>query len=288
MKRLLMFVAAFVLGMCLFAAPAFASQTTYTEGYFYYTVADESVTITGYFGREAEVTVPSSIAGYPVNSIAEGAFAGSSATTVHLPDTVSYVADGAMGDAKVVFADGTAAGGEAAPQGGASGAQGAASGSAAGGSGAQGTAAGAADAQGSAAGAQGGAAASSGEASATQGEAAQGEAGQSGAAAGEAATSGEAAAGEDAPGDVAVDDSFDEDGVMSITSATGEADTLLADESAASEAAEAEGKAGLPLALIIAGVVVGLVLVAAIIYLTTRKPADEPKPATTRPKHFAE
>ena len=105
MKRLMTLVAAAMLSLALLATPALAGPT-YTEGYFYYTVADESVTITGYFGRESEVRVPSSIAGYPVNSIGSGAFAGSTVSTIYLPDTVSYVAEGATGTARVVFGDG--------------------------------------------------------------------------------------------------------------------------------------------------------------------------------------
>ena len=49
-----------------------AGEEVYTEGYFYYTISDKSITIVGYFGNETVVTVPSSIAGIPVNAIHGG------------------------------------------------------------------------------------------------------------------------------------------------------------------------------------------------------------------------
>lgn len=79
------------------ALPAAAAET-YTHGTLYYTIADGSVTITGCFGRAAEVTVPASIAGYPVNTIASGAFTNNPyVRTVNLPDTVTS-ADGAFAE----------------------------------------------------------------------------------------------------------------------------------------------------------------------------------------------
>ena len=61
-----------VLLLAGFCATAFADDTVYTEGYFYYTVEDGSITIVGYFGNETEVTIPASIAGVPVNAVAPG------------------------------------------------------------------------------------------------------------------------------------------------------------------------------------------------------------------------
>lgn len=78
------------------AVPAFA-DTIYTEGALNYTIADESITITDYFGKDAEVTVPASIAGTPVNTIAAGAFAhNDSVKKVNLPDTITSVEEGAF------------------------------------------------------------------------------------------------------------------------------------------------------------------------------------------------
>ena len=83
------------------------ASTVYTEGYFYYTVSDESVTITGYFGKETETRVPAMIAGYPVNTIKNGAFLGTSLQTIILPDCIMVVEDGAFSDAQNVIMEGT-------------------------------------------------------------------------------------------------------------------------------------------------------------------------------------
>jgi len=87
--------AVFLLLCILFALCAAAEQ--YSEGYFLYTVTDDSVTITGYFGREENVQVPSTIAGLPVNTIGEGAFVDTGASSVTLPDTVTTVQENAIG-----------------------------------------------------------------------------------------------------------------------------------------------------------------------------------------------
>ena len=81
------------------------SSITYTEGTLYYTVQGDSATITGCFGRDAEVHVPAIIAGTPVNTIAAGAFTENTyVQTLYLPDTVSKVERGAIGDwIKVIY-----------------------------------------------------------------------------------------------------------------------------------------------------------------------------------------
>ena len=82
--------------MCGTSITAFAA-TEYVDGYLRYIVEDGSVTITGYNGRESEVTVPSKIAGTPVNTIGAGAFANSSTVTkVNLPDTIMTIEEGAF------------------------------------------------------------------------------------------------------------------------------------------------------------------------------------------------
>lgn len=66
--------------------------TTYTEGSLHYEVEDNSIKITQYFGSKEEETVPAMIAGYPVSTIASGAF--SDATTLkklNLPDTIMTI-----------------------------------------------------------------------------------------------------------------------------------------------------------------------------------------------------
>ena len=95
MKKLIPVLLAFVM-MLAMTGTALAA-TVYTEGALNYTIADESITITGYFGKDAEVTIPASIAGIPVNTIAKGAFTdNSSVRKVNLPDTITTVEEGAF------------------------------------------------------------------------------------------------------------------------------------------------------------------------------------------------
>lgn len=84
--------------------PCFAAQETYSSGYFYYILEDESVSITGYFGPETETTVPSSIVGYPVSKICKGAFKDNKRLkTIHLPDTIMTIEAGSFSsDQKVI------------------------------------------------------------------------------------------------------------------------------------------------------------------------------------------
>lgn len=95
MKKLIPVLLSLLMALAV-AVPAFA-DTVYTEGALNYTIADESITITDYFGKDTEVTVPASIAGTPVNVIAEGAFAhNDSVKKVNLPDTITTVEEGAF------------------------------------------------------------------------------------------------------------------------------------------------------------------------------------------------
>lgn len=94
MKKALALVYMLCLSMAMSAA-AFAADI-YTEGAFQYTIDNESVTIVGYFGNESDVTVPNMIAGYPVNTIASGAFLSESAKTIYLPDTITEIEGGAV------------------------------------------------------------------------------------------------------------------------------------------------------------------------------------------------
>lgn len=85
------------------ARAAKADETMYTEGYFYYTIEDGSITITGYFGNETAVRVPNSIAGIPVNAIASGAFEGTTVEVLYLPDTIMHIGEGGTGSARVIY-----------------------------------------------------------------------------------------------------------------------------------------------------------------------------------------
>lgn len=94
-KRFLTLLASLTL-LAALALPTYAA-TVYTDGSLNYIIEDGGITITEYFGREAEVTVPDSIAGYPVSAIAAGAFgSGTAAIKVILPDTIMTIAEGAM------------------------------------------------------------------------------------------------------------------------------------------------------------------------------------------------
>lgn len=95
MKKLIPVLLSLLMALTM-TATALAA-TVYTEGALHYTIADESITITGYFGKDAVVTVPASIAGIPVNTIAKGAFTGNdNVKTVDLPDTITAVEEGAF------------------------------------------------------------------------------------------------------------------------------------------------------------------------------------------------
>ena len=68
MKKLIPVLLSLLMALAM-TATALAA-TVYTEGALHYTIADESITITGYFGKDAAVTVPASIAPWIPASIA--------------------------------------------------------------------------------------------------------------------------------------------------------------------------------------------------------------------------
>lgn len=83
---------------------AVCAEDEYTEGELIYIIENESITITGCFGRNAEVEVPAMIAGMPVSTIAENAFTSPNIKEIHLPETVMTVREGAISPGiKVVF-----------------------------------------------------------------------------------------------------------------------------------------------------------------------------------------
>lgn len=93
---------------CMVIQPLYAyADTIYTEGYLKYVLEGESISICGYFGSEKEVTIPSSIAGYPVSKIAKGAFTDSKTVEkLILPDTIMTIEEGAIGQGMTVVYDG--------------------------------------------------------------------------------------------------------------------------------------------------------------------------------------
>ncbi|MGN0619658.1 MAG: hypothetical protein ACI4J7_11625 [Ruminiclostridium sp.] len=105
MKKIAKYITAAVLAVCLLCMTAI-SALAYTEGYFRYEVTDGVITITEYFGREENVTVPNMIAGTPVSIIGENVFPdGCGVKTVNLPDTIMQVQDNSFGaSVNVVYA----------------------------------------------------------------------------------------------------------------------------------------------------------------------------------------
>lgn len=93
---------------CMVVQPLYAyADTIYTEGYLKYVLEGESISICGYFGSEKEVTIPSTIAGYPVSKIAKGAFNETNTVKkVILPDTIMTIEEGAIGPDMTVVYDG--------------------------------------------------------------------------------------------------------------------------------------------------------------------------------------
>ena len=68
------------------------------QAQFNYTTNDGTITIIGYTGSGGDVTIPSTINGYPVTGIGEWAFYATSVTNIMIPDSVTNIADGAFFD----------------------------------------------------------------------------------------------------------------------------------------------------------------------------------------------
>ncbi|MGN0656482.1 MAG: hypothetical protein ACI4KR_06795 [Ruminiclostridium sp.] len=104
MKKIAKHITAAILSVCLFCMTAI-SALAYTEGYFRYEITDGVLTITEYFGREEDVTVPNMIAGTPVSVIGENVFPeGCGVKRVNLPDTIMKVhANSFAGGITVVY-----------------------------------------------------------------------------------------------------------------------------------------------------------------------------------------
>ncbi len=62
-----------------------------------YTTNNGAITITGYSGSGAKVTIPSTINGLPVTSVGNSAFSGAGLTSVTIPDSVTNIGEYAFG-----------------------------------------------------------------------------------------------------------------------------------------------------------------------------------------------
>lgn len=67
---------------------------------FHFKIRDGRAVILAYLGDETEVTVPTSIEGYPVTVIEDNAFQATSVVTVRLPDSVTEIGWFAFADCK--------------------------------------------------------------------------------------------------------------------------------------------------------------------------------------------
>lgn len=73
-----------------------AAGEIYSEGDFVYEIRNGGVVITGYYGSDQTIIVPSMIAGYPVSEIASGAFEGTNDKELVLPQTIMTISPNAI------------------------------------------------------------------------------------------------------------------------------------------------------------------------------------------------
>ena len=71
-------------------SPPSSEQTPEALPYLY-EIKNGRVTITGYVGKDTDVTIPTTIDNLPVTSIGESAFAGTSVKKVTIPDSVTHI-----------------------------------------------------------------------------------------------------------------------------------------------------------------------------------------------------
>ena len=92
MKKISGMIAVLLAAVLALTFTAFADDTRYSYGHFYYHDHDGYVSIAGYLGSETDIEIPSSIAGKPVSEIESGAFDGcGSIERITVPDTVVMV-----------------------------------------------------------------------------------------------------------------------------------------------------------------------------------------------------
>ncbi|HNX04498.1 MAG TPA: leucine-rich repeat protein, partial [Opitutales bacterium] len=83
--------------ICLLSPAALRAELTY--GDFTYTVSGTDVTITGYTGSDASVTIPATIDGNPVTAIGASAFYNcDSLTGISIPASVTAIGASAFRD----------------------------------------------------------------------------------------------------------------------------------------------------------------------------------------------
>ena len=93
MKKTILICLNIALAVCLLSFQANSA----TEGKFKYTVTDGKAQITEYTGFATELTIPSTLGGYPVTAIGDDAFDYCrSLTSVTIPDSVTTIGDRAF------------------------------------------------------------------------------------------------------------------------------------------------------------------------------------------------
>ena len=95
-KKILSLTLAISIVLSLFAGMTFSANADtdghYTEGYYTYTVTDGEATITRADSSiSGDVTIPSTLGGYPVTSIGESAFQCSAIEGINIPDSVTSI-----------------------------------------------------------------------------------------------------------------------------------------------------------------------------------------------------
>ena len=91
MKKIGLLFAVIIMTM-LCAVSVSAEETTYTEGYFTYTVTDGEATIISVDEAvSGDVIIPETLGGYIVTSIGDSSFYGYNCEVLYIPKTVSYI-----------------------------------------------------------------------------------------------------------------------------------------------------------------------------------------------------
>lgn len=101
MKNVCKPLCAFVLCVAAIALAVFRlpiQAQAAVEGDYTYSVSEEKATITGYDGPGGNVTIPSTLGGYPVTTIANSAFYCSTLTAVTIPDSITTIEQFAFGE----------------------------------------------------------------------------------------------------------------------------------------------------------------------------------------------
>ena len=81
-----------ILPMGMFTITASAA----TDGDYTYWIYNEETTISGYNGSGGNITIPSTLGGYPVTKIFDSAFENCRITSVTIPDSITTIGDSAF------------------------------------------------------------------------------------------------------------------------------------------------------------------------------------------------